>query len=164
MVKLVDMPDLGSGAARRVGSSPIIRTKKASQSRSFFYKQYPKTGLHFHQPILHRNFIFDYLFLSIIDITGNYHYLLNIFNEMSVYEKEKIKDIIFEYNVFEDMMVKDLKPTAENILKNSNSKIVCLITKVDKKASIVIAVNKNNTDKFVTSFIDGLNQWNPEFK
>ena len=62
--------------------------------------------------------------------------------------KEKIKDIIFEYNVFEEMMVKDLKPTAENILKNSNSKIVCLITKVDKKASIVIAVNKNNTDKF----------------
>jgi hypothetical protein len=31
------MPDLGSGAARRVGSSPIIRTKKASQSRSFFF-------------------------------------------------------------------------------------------------------------------------------
>ena len=26
MVKLVDMPDLGSGAARRVGSSPSIRT------------------------------------------------------------------------------------------------------------------------------------------
>jgi hypothetical protein len=26
MVKLVDMPDLGSGAARRVGSSPITRT------------------------------------------------------------------------------------------------------------------------------------------
>lgn len=38
MVKLVDMPDLGSGAARRVGSSPIIRTKKASEYffRSFF--------------------------------------------------------------------------------------------------------------------------------
>lgn len=37
MVKLVDMPDLGSGAARRVGSSPIIRTKKASEIlRSFF--------------------------------------------------------------------------------------------------------------------------------
>ncbi len=30
MVKLVDMPDLGSGAARRVGSSPIIRTEKSS--------------------------------------------------------------------------------------------------------------------------------------
>ena len=26
MAKLVDVPDLGSGAARRVGSSPIIRT------------------------------------------------------------------------------------------------------------------------------------------
>ncbi len=26
MVKLVDTPDLGSGAARCVGSSPIIRT------------------------------------------------------------------------------------------------------------------------------------------
>ena len=37
MAKLVDVPDLGSGAARRVGSSPIIRTKKASQLRSFFY-------------------------------------------------------------------------------------------------------------------------------
>jgi hypothetical protein len=31
MVKLVDMPDLGSGAARRVGSSPIIRTEKAPE-------------------------------------------------------------------------------------------------------------------------------------
>jgi hypothetical protein len=31
------MPDLGSGAARRVGSSPIIRTEKASEIlRSFF--------------------------------------------------------------------------------------------------------------------------------
>jgi hypothetical protein len=37
MVKLVDMPDLGSGAARRVGSSPIIRTKSFSFLRSFFY-------------------------------------------------------------------------------------------------------------------------------
>ena len=31
MVKLVDMPDLGSGAARRVGSSPSIRTKKLNE-------------------------------------------------------------------------------------------------------------------------------------
>lgn len=35
MVKLVDMPDLGSGAARRVGSSPIIRTFKIS--KTFIY-------------------------------------------------------------------------------------------------------------------------------
>jgi hypothetical protein len=37
MVKLVDMPDLGSGAARRVGSSPIIRTKKSKHCLDFFY-------------------------------------------------------------------------------------------------------------------------------
>ena len=38
MVKLVDMPDLGSGAARRVGSSPITRTLKAHKSlKSTFY-------------------------------------------------------------------------------------------------------------------------------
>jgi hypothetical protein len=36
MVKLVDMPDLGSGAARRVGSSPITRTKKLLSTGSFF--------------------------------------------------------------------------------------------------------------------------------
>ena len=36
MVKLVDMPDLGSGAARRVGSSPIIRTKKLLNREAFF--------------------------------------------------------------------------------------------------------------------------------
>jgi hypothetical protein len=36
MVKLVDMPDLGSGAARRVGSSPIIRTEKASEKSEAF--------------------------------------------------------------------------------------------------------------------------------
>ena len=52
MVKLVDMPDLGSGAARRVGSSPIIRTEKASEkseaffvlvTSAFYFKIFPKT-------------------------------------------------------------------------------------------------------------------------
>ena len=40
MVKLVDMPDLGSGAARRVGSSPIIRTKPLNlkKLRGFLFK------------------------------------------------------------------------------------------------------------------------------
>ena len=37
MVKLVDMPDLGSGAARRVGSSPIIRTKKLLCKKELFF-------------------------------------------------------------------------------------------------------------------------------
>ena len=40
MVKLVDMPDLGSGAARRVGSSPIIRTKSSNESLDFFLFTY----------------------------------------------------------------------------------------------------------------------------
>jgi hypothetical protein len=31
------MPDLGSGAARRVGSSPIIRTKSPNLCLGFFY-------------------------------------------------------------------------------------------------------------------------------
>ena len=31
MAKLVDVPDLGSGAARRVGSSPITRTDEKLQ-------------------------------------------------------------------------------------------------------------------------------------
>jgi hypothetical protein len=30
------VPDLGSGAARRVGSSPITRTKSSDESWSFF--------------------------------------------------------------------------------------------------------------------------------
>ena len=37
MVKLVDMPDLGSGAARRVGSSPITRTEKALTKVGAFF-------------------------------------------------------------------------------------------------------------------------------
>ena len=71
---------------------------------------------------------------------------LNIENNSS--NKEKINDVIFEYNIFNEMMIRELKPTAENILKNSESKIVCLISKIDNKASIVIAVNKDYTDKY----------------
>jgi hypothetical protein len=47
MVKLVDMPDLGSGAARRVGSSPIIRTTIQSYlfvnqvNRIFYFYLFP---------------------------------------------------------------------------------------------------------------------------
>ena len=36
VVKLVDTPDLGSGASRCVGSSPIARTKPPDNGR-FFY-------------------------------------------------------------------------------------------------------------------------------
>lgn len=41
MAKLVDAPDLGSGAARRVGSIPIIRTKALDfQGLFLFYSPY----------------------------------------------------------------------------------------------------------------------------
>ncbi len=36
VAKLVDVPDLGSGAARRVGSSPITRTKAQTKVWAFF--------------------------------------------------------------------------------------------------------------------------------
>lgn len=51
MVKLVDMPDLGSGAARRVGSSPIIRTKSSSEKKGFFLLLKFKL---YHSPVLVR--------------------------------------------------------------------------------------------------------------
>ena len=53
MVKLVDMPDLGSGAARRVGSSPIIRTFENYKTLKikflrvfcfYLYLNFPKIG------------------------------------------------------------------------------------------------------------------------
>ncbi len=53
VAKLVDAPDLGSGAARRVGSIPIIRTKKpadtAVQRASFFERRKfaPQSALNF---------------------------------------------------------------------------------------------------------------------
>lgn len=47
MAKLADAPDLGSGAARRVGSTPIIRTKG---QREFEFEcegsNYPQTQTH----------------------------------------------------------------------------------------------------------------------
>lgn len=37
VLKLVDKPDLGSGAARRVGSSPPVRTKRPTEKVGLFY-------------------------------------------------------------------------------------------------------------------------------
>ena len=38
VVKLVDTPDLGSGAERYAGSSPSIRTKGLVGNEAFFFK------------------------------------------------------------------------------------------------------------------------------
>ena len=62
--------------------------------------------------------------------------------------KEKINGIVFEYKIYDDLVVKELKPNAENFIKNNNSNIVCLISKIDNKASIVVAVDKSLTSKF----------------
>ena len=41
VAKLVDAPDLGSGAARRVGSSPITRTKLKKIYQLITYFKFP---------------------------------------------------------------------------------------------------------------------------
>ena len=41
-----------------------------------------------------------------------------------------------------------MKPTAEILLKKNQSGIVCLISKIDNKASLVIAVDKMIVSKF----------------
>ena len=62
--------------------------------------------------------------------------------------KETLNGIVFEYKIYDDLVVKELKPNAENFIKNNNSNIVCLISKIDNKASIVVAVDKSLTSKF----------------
>ena len=38
--------------------------------------------------------------------------------------KETINGIIFEYKIYDDLIVKELKPNAENFIKNNESQIV----------------------------------------
>ena len=61
--------------------------------------------------------------------------------------KETLNGIVFEYKIYDDLVIKELKPNAENFIKNNDSNIVCLISKIDNKASIVIAVEKRLTSK-----------------
>ncbi len=60
---------------------------------------------------------------------------------------ETIKGIIFEYVIFDDLAIKELKSNAEKLIKNNKSDIVCLISKIDSKASLVIAVEKKQAEK-----------------
>ena len=61
--------------------------------------------------------------------------------------KETIKGIIFEYVIFDDLAIKELKSNAEKLIKNNKSDIVCLISKIDSKASLVIAVDNKIAKK-----------------
>ena len=71
------------------------------------------------------------------------------------FNKETLKDITFVYQIYDDLIVKDLKPTAESILKSWDIDIVCLISKINNKASIVISVKNSLTDNI--SAIDLVN-------
>ena len=62
--------------------------------------------------------------------------------------RETLNGIVFEYKIYDDLVIKELKPNAENFIKNNNSNIVCLISKIDNKASLVVAVDKTLTSKF----------------
>lgn len=71
------------------------------------------------------------------------------------FNKETLKDITFIYQIYDDLIVKDLKPTAESILKSGDIDIVCLISKINNKASIVISVKNSLTNNI--SAIDLVN-------
>ena len=63
------------------------------------------------------------------------------------FKKESLKNISFVYEIFDDLVVKDLKPTAENVIKSGDANIVCLISKINDKASIVISIEKSLSQK-----------------
>ena len=63
------------------------------------------------------------------------------------FKKESLKNISFVYEIFDDLAVKDLKPTAESIIKSGDANIVCLISKINDKASIVISIEKSLSQK-----------------
>ena len=69
------------------------------------------------------------------------------------FNKETLKDITFVYQIYDDLIVKDLKPTAESILKSGGIDIVCLISKINNKASIVISVKKSLTDNISAIYL-----------
>ena len=65
----------------------------------------------------------------------------------NISNKENLNGIYFDYQIFDDLPIKDLKSTAEDILKRNEGDIVCVISKIDSKASIVIAVDTKITNK-----------------
>ncbi len=71
----------------------------------------------------------------------------NVLSMVNVSSKENINGIYFDYQIFDDLPIKDLKSSAENILKRNEGGIVCVISKIDNKASVVIAVDKKITNK-----------------
>ena len=76
MVKLVDMPDLGSGAARRVGSSPIIRTKSFSFEKLFLFIDVSSHDLKFYPICFYRHFADNFHFHNYLGVASARNSLL----------------------------------------------------------------------------------------
>ena len=71
----------------------------------------------------------------------------NIIPIDNVSHKENFNGIYFDYQIFDELPIKELKSTAEDILKKNEGGIVCVISKIGGKASIVVAVDKKITNK-----------------
>ena len=63
MLKLVDKPDLGSGAERRMGSIPFARTKREPSEVLFF-----RTLIFHHIQFTNAVWIYKILYLSLIAV------------------------------------------------------------------------------------------------
>ena len=71
----------------------------------------------------------------------------NISSIDNVSNKENFNGIYFDYQILDELPIKELKSTAEDILKKNEGGIVCVISKIGGKASIVVAVDKKITNK-----------------
>ena len=71
----------------------------------------------------------------------------NIIPIDNVSNKENFNGIYFDYQILDELPIKELKSTAEDILKKNEGGIVCVISKIGGKASIVVAVDKKITNK-----------------
>ena len=71
----------------------------------------------------------------------------NILPIDNVSNKENFNGIYFDYQILDELPIKELKSTAEDILKKNEGGIVCVISKIGGKASIVVAVDKKITNK-----------------
>src|SRR5690606_7528137 len=92
VVELVDTPDLGSGAARRGGSSPFTRTKKQKVFLSAFFIFHP-FSFHFQTTFL-RNF--PPIISSFLEI---FYFICLFFNHL-----QSLFSVIFSTHIDENQL------------------------------------------------------------
>ena len=71
----------------------------------------------------------------------------NILPIDNVSNKENFNGIYFDYQILDELPIKEIKSTAEDMLKENEGGIVCVISKIGGKASIVVAVDKKITNR-----------------